>query len=137
MPHKIATLSYWLVPGLFVSLCPLALGAQESSAQGQQEKKAEQKPARYRETVTGCLQKSNEPGEFSITGEDGKTWGLYSASVKLYKHLGHTVTVTGSRTYESKAEEKKEGQVERASSKQEYADLEVTSLKMVSETCSK
>jgi hypothetical protein len=40
------------------------------------------------------------------------------------------VTGTGSRTYESKAEEKKEGQVERASSKQEYADLEVTSLKM-------
>jgi hypothetical protein len=135
MSHKIANLSYWLATILFLSLCPLALGAQGSSAQRPQEKKAEQKPAT--ETVTGCLQKSNEPGEFSITGEDGKTWGLYSTSVKLDKHLGHTVTVTGSRTYEPKAEEKKEGQVERASSKQEYADLEVTTLKMVSETCSK
>jgi hypothetical protein len=103
----------------FLSLCPLALGAQGSSTQRPQEKKAEQKPARYTETVTGCLQKSNEPGEFSITGEDGKTWGLYSTSVKLDKHLGHTVTVIGSRTYEAKAKEKKEGQVERASSKQE------------------
>ena len=33
------------------------------------------------------------------------------------------------------AEEKKEGQVKKASSKQEYADLDVTSLKMVSDSC--
>jgi hypothetical protein len=51
------------------------------------------------------------------------------------------VTVAGSRTHEpkaqEKAEEKKGGQVENASSKEEYADLRVTSLQMVSETCSK
>ena len=51
------------------------------------------------------------------------------------------MTVAGSRTHESKAqekgEEKKEGQVEKASSKEEYADLSVSSLKMVSETCNK
>ena len=48
------------------------------------------------------------------------------------------MTVTGPRTQESKAqekaEEKREGVV-KASSKEEYADLRVTSLKMVSETC--
>jgi len=91
--------------------------------------------------VTGCLQKSDETGEFSITGEDGKTWGLGSSSVKLDQHLGHEVTVTGSTIHESakteKAEEKREGQVENAGSKAEYADLNVTSLRMVSETCSK
>ena len=58
--------------------------------------------------------------------------------IKLDDHLGHTVTVTGLRTRESKAqeraEEKREGVV-KASSKEEYADLRVTSLKMVSETC--
>jgi hypothetical protein len=141
MSHKIVRMSYWLIPVFFVCLCPLTLVAQESAPQEQQEKKAERKPAQHMETVTGCLQKGDEPGEFSITGEDGKTWGLHSASVKLDKHLGHTVTVTGSRTHESKAqekaEEKKEGQVEKASSKEEYADLSVTSLKMVSETCNK
>ena len=87
--------------------------------------------------MTGCLQKGDEPGEFSITGEDGKTWGLRSTSVKLDEHLGHKVNVTGTTTHETKAEEKKEGQVENAASKAEYADLTVTSLKMVSETCSK
>jgi hypothetical protein len=129
MSHK-TKLSYWLIPILFVSLCPLALIAQEK-----QEKKAEK--AAHTQTVTGCLQKGDEAGEFSITGEDGKTWGLHSTSVKLDQHLGHKVTVTGSTTQESKAEEKKEGQVEKASSKQEYADLDVTSLKMVSDSCSK
>ena len=127
MSHK-TKLSYWLIPILFVSLCPLALIAQEK-----QEKKAEK--AAHTQTVTGCLQKGDEAGEYSITGEDGKTWGLHSTSVKLDQHLGHKVTVTGSTTQESKAEERKEGQVEKASSKQEYADLDVTSLKMVSDSC--
>jgi lipid-binding SYLF domain-containing protein len=89
-------------------------------------------------TVTGCLQKGDDAGEFSIVARDGKTWELHSNSIKLDNHLGHTVTVTGPRTHESKAqekaEEKREGVV-KASSKEEYADLGVTSLKMVSEIC--
>ena len=90
--------------------------------------------------MTGCLQKGDEPSEFSITGEDGKSWGLRSASVKLDQHVGHQVTVTGTVARETKAEENKEtkeGQVEKASRKEQYADLRVTTLKMVSDTCSK
>ena len=93
------------------------------------------------QTVTGCLQKADASGEFSITGEDGKTWELRSTTVKLDQHLGHKVTVTGSTTHESakteKAEEKKEGQVENAGTKEEFADITVTSLKMVSDSCAK
>jgi len=94
----------------------------------------------HTKTVTGCLQKGDEPGEFSITGEDGKSWGLRSSSVKLDQHVGHQVTVAGTPARETKAEEnkeQKEGQVEKASSKDEYGDLRVTTLKMVSDTCSK
>jgi hypothetical protein len=128
MSHKIAKLAFWLIPILCLSLCPVALIAQTAAP----EKKAEKS-----QTVTGCLQKGDEAGEFSIKGEDGKTWGLRSTSVKLDQHIGHQVTVTGSTTHETKAEEKKEGQVQNAGSKTEYADLTVTSLKMVSDTCSK
>jgi hypothetical protein len=103
-------------------------------AQTADQEKSEKKAA-HTQTVTGCLQKGDQASEFSITGEDGKTWGLRSATVKLDQHLGHKVTVTGSTHHESKAEEKKEGQVEKASSKEEYADLDVTSLKMVSDSC--
>jgi len=101
---------------------------------------ANQKPRGHTKTVTGCLQKGDEPGEFSIVSEDGKIWGLRSISVKLDQHVGHQVTVTGSAARETKAEEnkeQKEGRIEKASSKEEYGDLRVTTLKMVSDTCSK
>lgn len=133
MSHKIAKLVFWLIPILCLSLCPIALA--QGTAPEKQDKKADK--SAHTQSVTGCLQKGDEPGEFSITGEDGKTWGLRSTSVKLDEHLGHKVNVTGTTTHETKAEEKKEGQVENAASKAEYADLTVTSLKMVSETCSK
>jgi len=94
--------------------------------------------ARENVTVTGCLKRGDVAGEFSMIAPDGKTWDLHSTRIKLDDHLGHTVTVTGPRIRESKAqergEEKREGVV-KASSKEEYADLRVTSLKMVSETC--
>jgi len=96
-----------------------------------------QAPAGAETTVTGCLQKGDEPGAVSIIGEDGRNWELHSTSVKFDDHIGHKVTVTGTVTRESKAQEKKEGQVEKAAGKEEYADLRISSLKMVSKTCSK
>ncbi len=88
-------------------------------------------------TVTGCLQKGAQPGETSITGADGKSYDLRSDTVKLAPHIGHQVTVTGTASPETKVEEKKEGQVEKASSKETIANLNVTDVKMISETCSK
>src|ERR1700726_5029088 len=113
----------------------------QAVAEGKGEAKSEVKSeARENVTVTGCLQRGDDAGEFSIIARDGKTWELHSTSIKLDNHLGHTVTVTGPRTHESKAQEQaeeKRGGVVKASSKEEYANLAVTSLKMVSETCSK
>jgi hypothetical protein len=47
------------------------------------------------------------------------------------------VTVTGTVTRDTKAADKKAGEVENAAGKQEYGDLLVSSLTMVSKTCSK
>jgi hypothetical protein len=114
---------------------------QDSTKATPTQEKQEHKATSHTKTVTGCLQKGDEPDEFSIRGEDGKTWGLRSSNVKLEQHVGHQVTVTGSAHRESKAqekaEEKKEGQMENAAGKEEYGDLRVTDLKMVSDTCSK
>ena len=96
-----------------------------------------QKPASPETTVTGCVQKGDQPGEVSITAEDGRIWELHSNTGKLDEHINHKVTVTGTVTRDSKAEAKKEGQVEKASGKQEYGDLLVSSLTMVSKTCGK
>src|SRR6266567_3091006 len=86
---------------------------------------AQEKSAGGKTTVTGCLQKGDEADEFSITGEDGKTYGLRSSAVDLAKHLGHKVTVTGMLKAESY--EKEEAV--------EAGDIRVTNLKMVSDSC--
>lgn len=88
-------------------------------------------------TVTGCLQKGTQPGETTIIGADGKSYDLRSENIKLAQHIGHQVTVTGTASSETKAEEKKEGQVEKAASKEAIANLSVTDLKMISKTCTK
>ena len=86
-------------------------------------------------TVTGCLQKGDESDEFSITGEDGKTYGLRSSAVDLSKHLGHKVTVTGTLKAESNEKEKGESEEHEKKEAAEAGDIRVTNLKMVSETC--
>jgi hypothetical protein len=128
----------WIAFALLVSLSAFAQYGQDNNAKsGTQESKAT-KSEKEAKTVSGCLQKGDEPGEFSIQGEDGKVWGLKSSSVKLEEHLGHKVSVTGSASEESKAEEKrekKEGEVEKASKREEYGDIRVTNLKMISDSC--
>jgi hypothetical protein len=90
------------------------------------------KSASEKTTVTGCLQKGDEPDEFSITGEDGKTYGLRSSAVDMSKHLGHKVAVTGNLKAESYEKEKGENEEHE---KKEAGDIRVTNLKMVSDTC--
>lgn len=133
-----ATLAFVVLTTL-VSLAQQPANPDSTKPAATQEKQ-DDKTTNHTKTVTGCLQKGDEAGEFAITGEDGKTWELTSKSVKLDEHVGHQVTVTGSAHRESKAEEKaekKEGQMEKAAGKEEYGDLRVTDLKMVSATCTK
>jgi hypothetical protein len=118
---------------LFVTCSfPAALLAAQSPPDQTDSPEQARKLATQTKTMTGCLQKGYEPDEFSITSEDGKVWGLRSSTIKLVRHLGHKVTVSGLITYESEAGETKTGR-----GKEESGDLRVTSLKTVSETCSK
>ena len=137
MFHKIVKLSFWSVAALFISFCPVTLQAQETAAPA----KTTAKPMHSAITVTGCLQKGDSADEFAIAGENGKTWELRSHTVKLDEHVGHTVTVTGVRHHETKAEGAKEQKTETKESKEaeakEAGDLSVTSLKMVSDSCKK
>jgi len=121
--QKLARLFALLVFGLALAayVSPIA-SAQEKSAGG-------------KTTVTGCLQKGDEPGEYSITGEDGKTYGLRSKAVNLSEHLGHKVTVMGTLRAESAEKEKGEAEEHEKKEAVEAGDIRVTSLKMVSEKC--
>lgn len=137
MSHKIARFSLLLFPCLFVSFCLLALSTPRGAAQDQGAATAKAKTEHQTLSVTGCLQKGKEAGGFFITAEDGKTWELFSRTVKLDKHVDHKVTLTGYQVHKSKATEAKKGSNEKdESAGKEYADMNVTSLKMLSETCS-
>jgi hypothetical protein len=99
---------------------------------------AQEKSVGGKTSVTGCLQKGDEAGEYSITGEDGKMYGLRSKTVKLSEHLGHKVTVTGTLRAESAEKEKGEkAEVEEheKGERAEAGDIRVTNLKMVSDKC--
>ena len=108
----------------------LALGAHVTPSTFAQEKSASGKT-----TVTGCLQRGDEAGEYSITGEDGKTYGLRSTAVKLSQHLGHKVTVTGTLRAESAEKEKGEAEEHEKKEAVEAGDIRVTELKMVNDKC--
>jgi hypothetical protein len=116
-------------------LCILFVFAFAISAYVMPTASAQEKMAGGKTTVTGCLQKGDEPGEYSITGEDGKTYGLRSKAVKLSQHLGHKVTITGTLRPESAEKEKGEAEEHEKKEAAEAGDIRVTDLKMVSDTC--
>jgi hypothetical protein len=74
-------------------------------------------------TITGCLQKGAADGQYTIAGPDGTSYQLTGSKVDLKGHVGHKVTITG-KPSKTAQEGSQAGQ------------LEVTSLKMVSTTCS-
>jgi len=94
---------------------------------------AQEKSTSGKTTVTGCLQKGDEAGEYSITGEDGKMYGLRSKTVNLSEHVGHKVTVTG--TLRAESAEKSEAEEHEKKGAVEAGDIRVTDLKMVSDKC--
>jgi hypothetical protein len=118
-----------------VSVCLMALITQ-GVANGGQATSAKSKTAPEMATATGCVQKGVETGGYFLTADDGKVWELSSRTVKLDKHVGHKVTVSGTEVHRSKtAEAKMETHEKQEAAGKAYADLQVTSLKMVSESC--
>jgi len=86
-------------------------------------------------SVTGCLQKGDEADEFSLTGDNGKLYGLRSSSVKLADHVGHKVTVTGNFKPEGYEKDEDEAKENKEGGKKEAGDIQVAKLKMVSDSC--
>jgi len=130
MTQKVARFYAWMLP---VLLAVLSVTSLDAAPQAGSEKMAS--PL----TVTGCLQKGVEPVGFFILSADGTHWELYpEGKVSLAEHVGHTVTVTGSIIKRTPAQEEKSQPYEKKEiGKAMHHDLQVSSLKMVSETCSK
>lgn len=138
MSYRIARFFLWLAPMLFMSFFLMGLQTSKSAAQDQKTGTTEKKTAHKSFSVTGCLQKGTEAGGYFIAAEVAKVWELGSKTVKLDEHVGHKVILTGYQVHKSKATEEKMAKSEKPEAAgKEYADMSVTSLKMISETCTK
>ena len=86
-------------------------------------------------TVTGCLEKGHEQGEFQLsqaTGGDAEKYELIAGKgVDLNAHLGHKVEITGEKA--SEADEKSGGKKETKESAHEH--LKVSSLRHLAAKC--
>lgn len=111
----------------------VALSSWYLIAQGQD--KDEQRAAGKNVTVTGCLAKGDSPNEFHLTGDNGQKYELRSDSVSLSEHVGHKVKVTGTTVSESASEEKEEKGERNEAGEHEAANLQVSKLDHLSETC--
>ncbi len=115
---------------LSLTLLPLAMFGQSGSNMGQNGSSMSGQEM----SATGCLQKGQEHGGYYLTDENGKTWELMGSG--LAAHVGHKVTVSGSTMEGSKSHETKVESAEKAEAgSNQHADLKVTNVKMVSESC--
>jgi hypothetical protein len=120
----------WSLPLLIASGLVLAPMFAAQTAPGQD------KSADVR-SITGCLSKGDDAKEFKITGEDGSTWEVTSATVKLSPHLGHTVTVSGKVWHPDMHGAKEKAKETVDADAKEHGHLKVTKVEMVSESCKK
>jgi hypothetical protein len=109
-----------------LSLWYLGASAQDRDDQSQKGKAT---------TITGCLAKGDEPGEFHLTTDDGKRYELRSDQVSLAGHVGHKITVTGTSVKESEENEREENERRGAAENKEAGNLQVTKVQMVSDSC--
>ncbi len=86
-------------------------------------------------SITGCLTKGDEAGEYSMKTSDGKLYGLTSRNVPLKDHVGHQVKLHGYITPESAEKPEANEQSTGAAEAGGDIDMTVTSLKMLSSTC--
>jgi|SRR3954467_2224188 hypothetical protein len=93
-------------------------------------------------TLTGCLSQGDDKNEFLLTGTDGSTWEVRSDAVSLAEHVGHTVSATGTvraAAMHNMKEDAKDAAQDAGMKhgNKEHGHLQVTDVKMVSDSCSK
>jgi hypothetical protein len=93
-------------------------------------------------SITGCLSQGDDKDEFLLTGKNGSTWEVRSDAVSLAEHVGHTVTATGTvraAAMHNMKEDAKDAAHDAGmkDKNKEHGHLQITDVKMVSDSCSK
>jgi hypothetical protein len=118
--------------GLFLAVATNVSLGQDTTSSGKS--KAEVR------TITGCLAEGSSSKSYVLNANDGSTWDLKGDKVVLTDHVGHTITVKGTVSHVTMHNAKEEGKDAAAGAgmkktNDEHGDLDVASVKMVSESC--
>jgi hypothetical protein len=125
-------LSPWM---LFILLFGLVAFSALADAQA-----SDQNAPAAAKTATGCLQKGVEPtGGFYLITAKGQHLELYDdGNAALGDHVGQQVAVTGTVPKRSAEQEKVSQPYEKQETrKMKHGDFQVSTLKVVSQTCTK
>jgi hypothetical protein len=122
---------------LLLCLVLVAAGSLWASAQD-----APSKGKAHTRAITGCLSQGDSQNEFLLTGKDGSTWEVRSDAVSLAGHVGHTVTATGTvraAAMHNMKEDAKDAAQDAGMKhdNNEHGHLQITDIKMISDSCSK
>jgi hypothetical protein len=101
-----------------------ALGSAALAATGDSPQAKERSSATV--TVAGCLHNGTTTDVFLLIAKGGKDWDVSSKTVDIAKHVGETVSLTGTPV----TTESPDGSAASATTR-----LDVSDLKMVSEGC--
>ena len=93
------------------------------------------KTAAKTRTISGCLSKGDDKGEYHITASDGSRWDVKSDNVNLAEHVGHSVKATGVVSNATAHGVKEAVKTGVDSKSKETGDIRVTELTMVSDSC--
>lgn len=88
-------------------------------------------------TLTGCLSKGDEAGEYKLVTPEGNTWEIKTKTVKLAGHVGHTVTISGRVQHPDMHAAKEKAKETVDSDAKEHGHLDATDIAMVSDSCKK
>lgn len=115
-----------------VALCGLSF----LPALGASQNETKDKDASLR-TLTGCLSKGEKAGEYNLVTPEGNTWEINTKTVKLSKHVGHTVTISGKVWHPDMHGAKEKAKEAVDSDAKEHGHLNATDVAMVSDSCKK
>ena len=114
---------------VLVVLCMMFAAVAQLAAQD------DAKTAAKTRTITGCLSKGDDKGEYHITDSAGSRWDVKSDNVNLSEHVGHSVKATGVVSNATAHGVKEAVKTGVDSKSKETGDMRVTERTMVSESC--
>jgi len=88
-------------------------------------------------TLTGCFSKGEKAGEYTLVTPEGNVWEIKSKTVKLARHVGHTVTISGKVWQPDLHGAKEKAKEAIDSDAKEHGHLDATAIAMVSDSCKK